>query len=69
MVILTLIKAIATFGMWGIVIWLAAEFGLTVGFAALGIIVCVAAIEAASDMIEEKEDEEDEEEDEEEEEV
>lgn len=55
MVILTLIKGIAVFGVWGIVIWFAATYGFHAGLAAMVIVICTSAIVAVDEKIKEVE--------------
>ena len=47
-----LVKVLSVFVTWGLVVWMAATFGLVAGFAAIAIMVCCAIIETANDWIE-----------------
>ena len=47
-----LFKAFFVLATWGIVVWMAATFGLSAGLAAIAIIICCAIIETADEWIE-----------------
>lgn len=47
-----LFKLITVLAMWGIVVWLAAKYGLLAGLAAIAIMVDCAIIEVADEWIE-----------------
>ena len=46
-----LARTIACLVMWGLIIWLAARFGLGAGLAGMGLLVCAATIDAAEEEI------------------
>ena len=47
-----LVRMIAALVMWGMIIWIAANFGLKAGLVSVAILVCSSIIEVANDWIE-----------------